>query len=352
VVLKPSEYAARVGAEIVALFEELGVPGLVGLVQGAGDTGARLVGAEVDHVVFTGSVATGRQVAAACAERLVTYNLELGGNDPALVLADADIDRAVEGIVWSAFANAGQNCSSVERVYVVEAVAQQFIDKILARTERLIVGDGQSDVYDVGPLVRSAGLQTVRRHVDEALGAGATVRIGGKATGVGLHYEPTVLTDVDDEMTVMTQETLGPVMPIAVVRDEDEAIARANRSVYGLTASVWTRDLERGRKIAARLKCGVITINNHAFTAVLPDAPWHGRGHSGGGVTNSRLAFLDLVEPRYVLMDRSKANETWWFPHNTTAATIARALAQLFSRGGNKLEALLELLKNFPKRWT
>jgi acyl-CoA reductase-like NAD-dependent aldehyde dehydrogenase len=161
-----------------------------------------------------------------------------------------------------------------------------------------------------------------------------------------------VLTDVDDEMTVMTQETFGPVMPIAVVRDEDEAIARANRSVYGLTASVWTRDLERGRKIAARLKCGVVTINNQAFTAALPDAPWHGRGQSGGGVTNSRLAFLDLVEPRYVLMDRSKANETWWFPHNTTAATIARALAQLFSRGGNKLEALLALLKNFPKRWT
>lgn len=351
VVLKPSEYAARVGAEVAALFEQLGIPGLVGLVQGAGDVGAQLVGAEVDHVVFTGSVATGRKVATACAERLVTCSLELGGKDPALVLADANLDRAAEGIVWSAFANAGQNCASVERVYVVEAVAQQFVEKVLARTERLVLGDGQSVVYDVGPLVRSAGLQTVERHVSDALSAGATIRVGGKATGVGLHFEPTVLTDVDDEMAVMTEETFGPVMPIAVVRDEAEAIARANRSVFGLSASIWTRNVERGRKIAARLRCGVVTINNHSFTAALPHAPWHGRGHSGGGVTNSRFAFFDLVEPRYVLVDRSETREIWWFPHNTAVTAIARALARLMGRSGNQVDALLTLLRQFAKRW-
>lgn len=351
VVIKPSEFAPRVTALLCELFEELGVPGLVGVVQGCGDAGQRLIEAGVNHVVFTGSVATGRKVAQRCADLLLGYSLELGGKDAALVLGDCDLDRTVEGVVWGAFANAGQNCSAIERVYVVEPLARRFIDKVVRRTEQLVVGNASVGVYDVGPVVRAQGLENIKTQVQDAIQHGATLRVGGKATGFGLHFEPTVLTDVDDDMAVMTDETFGPVLPIAVVRDEEEAVARANRSVYGLTASIWTRDIERGRRLAQRLKTGIVTINNHSFTAVLPHAPWHGRGHSGGGVTNSRFAFYDLVEPRYLLMDRLRSKELWWFPHNEVMGRMVRAMATLFGKGGHRLKALLTLLACFPKRW-
>lgn len=351
VVMKPSEYAPRIGAAMVELFELLGIPGLVGLVQGAGDIGETLVESNVDHVVFTGSVATGRRVAVACADRLISYSLELGGNDAALVLHDANLDRAADGIVWGAFANAGQNCAAVERVYVVESVASAFTEKVIERTKELKLGGPGKEIFDVGPLVRPAGLATVEQHVADAIDNGATLRCGGKASGEGLHYEPTVLSDANDDMAIMTAETFGPVMPIAVVKDEAEAIRRANASVYRLTTSIWTKDLRRGRRIAEQLKSGIASINNHAFTAVLPHAPWSGSGHTGGGVTNSRFAFYDMCEPHYVLIDRASAKELWWFPHNAALEQVARNMAKLLGKGGGKLGALIELVKGFLGRW-
>ncbi len=351
VVFKPSEYAPRIGRQLVTLFEGLGFDGLVGGVWGDGDVGQALINAGVDYVVFTGSVNAGRQVAASCAARGVRCSLELGGKDPAVVLADANIDRTADGIVWGAFANAGQNCAAIERVYVVEAVAQRLIEAIVARTEKLVVGAPGVDTFDIGPLVRPAGLATVERHVQEAIAKGATLRTGGKPTGAGLHFAPTVLTDVTADMAVMREETFGPVLPISVAADEDAAISAANDCSYGLTASVWTSDLERGKRVAEKLRAGVVTINNHAFTGVVPHAPWHGLGDSGDGVTNSVYAFYDMVQPHYVLVDKSKARELWWFPHNAVMGQLAHALATLLGKGGNKLKALVEVVRLFPKRW-
>ena len=351
VVFKPSEYAPRIGAAVAELFGLLGVADLVQCIQGPGEAGARVLEAGVDHVVFTGSVPTGRRVAQACADRLIGCSLELGGKDPAIVLHDADLERSADGIVWGAFMNAGQNCASVERVYVVQSVAPRFIELVLERCKKLVLsGPGRQD-FDVGPLVRPAGLETVKKHVADAVQAGAVLRCGGKATGAGLGFEPTVLTDVTDDMAVMQEETFGPVMPIAVVKDEDEAIARANQSVYGLTASVWTRDVQRGRALARQLEVGVVTINNHGFTAALPYAPWHGRRDSGHGTTNSKVAFYDFVEPHFVLIDRNRQKEMWWFPHNAAFRVLSAALAELLGKRGRKLAALLTVLKTLPRRW-
>jgi acyl-CoA reductase-like NAD-dependent aldehyde dehydrogenase len=351
VVFKPSEYAPRIGRELAALFDQLGVPDVVTTVFGGAEVGAALTQAAVDHVVFTGSVAAGRAVARACAERLVRCSLELGGKDAAIVLGDADLARTVEGVVWGAFANAGQNCAAIERVYVVASVAEAFVDRVVTRTRALRVGGPGMESWDVGPLVRPAGLATVAQRVEDAVKSGARVLVGGHATGWGRHYEPTVIVGVDDDMALLRDETFGPVLPIVVVADADEAIARANRSSFGLTASLWTSDLERARALAPRLRAGVVTINNHAFTAALPHAPWHGTGDSGGGTTGSRYAFYELCEPRFTLVDKSRARELWWFPHTPRLAGIARALVTLAGRGGHKLRALLSLLRLFPRRW-
>jgi acyl-CoA reductase-like NAD-dependent aldehyde dehydrogenase len=346
VVFKPSEVAPRTGALVGELFE--GLPaGVLEIVQGAGDVGAALCTADVDLVCFTGSVATGRKVAHACAERLVPCALELGGKDAAIVLADANLDRAANGIVWGALTNAGQNCASVERVYVEQPVAEELTRKIVDAVEALA-----ADV-DVGPLSTDAQRDVVKAHVESAKAGGAEVLAGGSARGER-GFEPTVLRVESDALDVMRDETFGPVVPIAVVADAEEAVERANRSRYGLTASIWTKNVRRGEDLARRLRAGVVTINNHAFTGAIPQAPWSGVGETGYGITNSPLALDALTRPRFVLTDKSRGKrELWWYPYTGTLETIALALARLrcgtrslFDRVG----ALFTLLRAFPKR--
>jgi acyl-CoA reductase-like NAD-dependent aldehyde dehydrogenase len=282
-------------------------------------------------VVFTGSVATGRKVAHACAERLSPCAVELGGKDAAIVLADADLDRAANGIAWGAMMNAGQNCASVERVYVDRKVADAFTQKVLAVVATLKAGD------DVGPLATPAQRAIVARHVDEARRAGAEILAGGDGNGgegAGTRdYPPTVVRVASDDTALMRDETFGPVLPIAVVDGPDEAIARANASRYGLTASLWTRDRRKARVLAHKLRAGVVTINNHAFTGALPAAPWSGHGETGWGITGSTLAFDALTRPRFVLVDTSRAKrELWWYPYTPALRTIALSMATLRCR--------------------
>lgn len=347
VVFKPSEVSPRTGALIGELFE--GLPaGVLEIVQGGGDVGAALCESGVDLVVFTGSVATGRKVAHACAERLVPVSLELGGKDAAIVLADADVDRAANGLVWGAMMNAGQNCAAIERVYVEKPVAEQLIAKIVSAVQALKAGD------DVGPLSTSAQREIVKKHVEAAKEAGAKVLEGGSARKEGYGYAPTVLRVEGDDLALMQEETFGPVLPIAVVTDVEEAVRRANASRYGLTASIWTKRIGFAEELARRLRAGVVTVNNHSFTGAIPAAPWSGVGETGAGITNSPLALDALTRPRFVLTDRSRAKrELWWYPYTSTLRTIALAMAKL--RGGasgilEKLGALFTLLRAFPKR--
>jgi acyl-CoA reductase-like NAD-dependent aldehyde dehydrogenase len=349
VVFKPSEVSPRCGALIAEIFDKLLPEGVLTVVQGGGDAGAALCNADVDLVVFTGSVASGRKVAHACAEKLVPCSLELGGKDAAIVLADANLDRAANGIVWGAMMNAGQNCAAIERVYAEEPIAKALTEKIVAATKALRAGE------DIGPLTTSAQRATVVRHVDGAKDAGATVLAGGEEGENGYAYAPTVVRVDSDELDLMREETFGPVVPIATVKSADDAVARANASKYGLTASVWTKDTKRAQAIAKRLRAGVITINNHSFTGALPAAPWSGHGETGYGITNSALALDALTRPRFVLVDTSRGKkELWWYPYTPALRTIALAMAAL--RSGTvglfgKIGALFRLLGAFGKRW-
>jgi acyl-CoA reductase-like NAD-dependent aldehyde dehydrogenase len=328
VVFKPSEVTPRSGELVAKLFEGLLPAGVLELVRGGGEIGAALAGGEVDLVVFTGSVATGRKVAHACAERLSPCAVELGGKDAAIVLADADLDRAANGIAWGAMMNAGQNCASVERVYVDRKVADVFTQKVLAVVATLRPG------VDVGSLATPAQRAIVARHVSAAKDAGATVLAGGAGSddpgGATKDYPPTVVKVEGDDSALMSDETFGPVLPIAIVDGADEAIARANASRYGLTASLWTKNKSKARILAHKLRAGVVTINNHAFTGAIPAAPWSGHGETGWGITGSTLALDTLTRPRFVLVDSSRGKrELWWYPYTPALREVALAMATL-----------------------
>jgi acyl-CoA reductase-like NAD-dependent aldehyde dehydrogenase len=348
VVFKPSEVSPRSGAFIAELFQGLLPPDVLQVVQGGGAAGGALSAADVDLVVFTGSVATGRKVAHACAERLSPCSLELGGKDAAIVLADADLDRAANGVVWGALTNAGQNCASVERVYVEKAVAAAFTEKVVAAVKAL------RPVEDVGPLTTKAQCATVTEHVDEARQAGAGVLLGGDESKDGYAYTPTVMTIDTDDLALMKEETFGPVIPIATVDSAEDAVRRANASRFGLTASVWTKNVRRGADLANQLRAGVVTVNNHSFTGARPGAPWSGHGETGYGITNSPLALEGLTRPRFVLVDRNRAKrELWWYPYTPSLRQVLTSMAILRSRTSGlvaKARAIFGLLGAMPKR--
>jgi acyl-CoA reductase-like NAD-dependent aldehyde dehydrogenase len=340
VVFKPSEVSPKSGALVAEVLAGLVPDGVFGLVQGAGEVGTALCEADVDLVVFTGSVGTGRKVAHACAEKLIPCSLELGGKDAAIVLADANLERAANGVVWGAMMNAGQNCASVERVYVVRSVGEAFTKKVLEVVASLRPG------VDVGPLATPAQRAVVAHHVDAAKKGGAKVLSGGASIGDAetREYPPTVVSVKSDDSALMQDETFGPVLPIALVDDADEAVRRANASRYGLTASVWTKDRKKARVLARKLRAGVVTINNHGFTGALPNAPWSGHGETGWGITGSTLALDALTRPRLVLLDRSRGKtELWWYPYTPALRNVAVAMATLRS-GTQSLVARLGAL--------
>ncbi len=345
VVFKPSEVSPRAGKIIGDLFDGVVPKGVFAVVQGGRDAGAALCEADVDLVVFTGSVAAGKKVAHACAERLIPCSLELGGKDAAIVLADANLERAANGVVWGAMSNAGQNCAAIERVYVDQSIADAFSKKVAEITKSLKFGD------DIGPLATEAQRETVKRHVD---GADGEILAGGKSLDKGYGYEPTVLKVKSDDVPLMQDETFGPVLPIHVVSGEDEAVKLANDSKYGLTASVWTKDTEKGKRVAMRLRAGVVTVNNHAFTGALPQAPWSGFGETGYGITNSPLALDAMTRPRFVLVDSNRAKrELWWYPYTPALRMIALSFAKLRSGGtpiGEKIRAVFSLVSAFIAR--
>ncbi len=334
VVLKPSEYAARTGALLIKLLNDALPPGLLGLVQGDGVAGEALIKAGIDQVVFVGGTAGGSAVARTAAASVIPVSLELGGKDAAIVLEDADLERAAQGIAWAGFVNAGQSCAAVERVYVLESVAAEFTEKLVALVQNLRVGDdaAKPGSVEIGPIVTEQQLATIERHVTEAIQGGAHLLCGGKRQTPGRFYLPTVLTNVNSSMAIMQTETFGPVVPIQTVSDEATALREANATPYGLTGSIWTRNLERGQHLARQLNVGVATVNNHMFSGAAPQAPWAGRGCSGYGVQNSKLAIESLTRPRLVAVDaHKKTRELWWFPYNRALVDLGQGM--LASRG-------------------
>lgn len=281
VLLKPSERTPLTAELLLRGWIDSGAPEVMAIVQGA-RTAVEAVVDNSDYIQFTGSSATGAKVMERAARRLTPVSLELGGKDPMIVLEDADIELAAHAAVWGAMFNAGQTCVSVERVYVLAAVYDQFVAAVVRAVEKLKTGAG--DGYDFGAMIDDSQVAVTERHVADALAKGATAATGGTRTsGAGSFYPPTVLVDVDHSMACMTEETFGPTLPIMKVSSVDEAIRLANDSAYGLSAAVFSSDVDRAKAVAVQLDCGAVNINDVISNLMCTTAPMGGWKSSGMG---------------------------------------------------------------------
>jgi succinate-semialdehyde dehydrogenase/glutarate-semialdehyde dehydrogenase len=347
VVLKPASLTPLLGERIRETFEKGGLPeGIVRTVHGGGRVGQGLVESSAAKIFFTGSVEVGRKVGESCARLMKGSVLELGGKDPAIVCADADLPKAISGIVWGGFANAGQTCSGIERVYVVDEVAEQFVQGAVREAERLTVGDPLEWTTEIGPMTSKEQYDLVNELVDDALEHGAERLCGGPRDVEGLAGDfiaPTVLTGVTHEMRIMREEIFGPVLPIVTVRDEEEAVRLANDSEFGLGASVWTKDKAKGDRIARRIQSGMVWVNDHSFSHAACQCAWGGVKDSGLGRSHSKFGFYECVNIKLATWEPGLARAFWWQPYDRTLGDAVRASAKLlYGRNGERVKALRE----------
>ncbi|MGL5094312.1 MAG: aldehyde dehydrogenase family protein [Planctomycetia bacterium] len=346
VVVKPSEQAVKTALLLGRLFDELRWPEpVVQIVPGGHETAIALVEAGVDKVSFTGGRRGAQAILRAAAGRLTPVVTELGGNDPMLVSADADLGRAANAAVWGAFLNAGQSCIGIERCFVDRRVADSFIQQVVDATKKLSVGlaaatepppRGDRD-HDVGPMRSAEQFERVRELVDDAVRLGAKVLTGGVPTDASkLLFPPTVLVDVDLRMRVMREETFGPILPILRVPDMETAVEYANDSVYGLGASVWTRDLRNGRRLAQRLNVGGVVVNDCLVHFAIPQLPFGGVKQSGFGRSQGQAGLHEFCATQTVVRHLfGPRMEFQWFPYGAKHRMIEPLLRVMY--GGKSL---------------
>ena len=349
VVIKPSELtplSALFGVEIAI---RAGLPkDLLQVVIGYGDTGEALID-HVDMIAFTGSVETGKRVMRRAAERLVPVSLELGGKDPLIVLKDADLDRAAGACVWGALMNSGQICTSIERVYVEAPIYQSFVDKVVAKVQAIRQG-ASADEVDLGSVTSEAQLKKVDAQLADAVARGAKVLTGGRRNPalLGFYFEPTVLVDVDHSMSVMTEETFGPVIPIMKADDANHALRLANDSRFGLGATIFARDKSIVERMAAQLQSGAVCINDSLVNFIIPDAPMGGRKDSGFGYRHGAEGIRKFCHQKTIVTDRFGLKEEFpWYPATRKKERQARHLLNLLCHSGwrHKLRSLIGLLR-------
>ncbi len=336
VILKPSEITPLTSLLIADGLAECGLPaGVLQVATGRGATGGALVD-EVDMIMFTGSTATGKKVMARAAETLTPVSLELGGKDPLIVLADADLERAANAAVYYSMLNGGQTCVSVERVYVEAPVYDDFLARIMDKVCTIRQGASTGPATaEVGAMTTGAQLEIVERHVADAVSKGARVLTGGhRGAGTGRFYEPTVLVDVDHTMAAMTEETFGPTLPIMRVADAEEALRLANDSPYGLAASIYTGDRERGNRLARRLQAGAVCVNDALMNYMAVELPMGGWKASGMGSRHGAGGIRKYAKQQSLMISRLHLKrEPFMFPYRaSTSKALFGGLRLLFGR--------------------
>ena len=372
VVVKPSEFTPYSSLEVERLLREAGLdPDLLQVVTGEGPTGAALLNAPINKIVFTGSVATGKRVAQAAAARLLPVVLELGGKDPMIVLEDADLNVASSAAVWGAFMNAGQTCLSVERCYVQESIYEEFLKRCVEKTGKLRVGSASLETkaqarvpvpheardpeVDMGPMIHARQLAIVQSHVQDAIARGARLLAGGKALPeLGPNFfVPTILADVDHSMQIMREETFGPVLPVRSFKTDNEAVALANDSEFGLAASVFTSNKKRGEAIARRIDAGTVMVNDMISCFGISEAPHGGVKASGIGRTHGRFGLEEMVWPKYVDSDRMPGmKKPWWYGYGAAFQEQMGGFVELlFARKlTNRMRGAMKSTKSYLRR--
>ncbi len=342
--------AVQAGGLPAGLFSQVNLPGRI-----AGDA---FIESGIDKLFFTGSVPVGKTLMAKAAKRLLPISLELGGNDAMIVLRDADIRLAVGGALWAGFSNAGQSCAGVERIYVERDVYEPFVNLLKQKVSELRQGQDVDFNIDLGFLTTAEQLNTVQRHIQDAVEKGASVFSpeGKAANGKGLFHRPVILENVNSDMLYMKEETFGPVVSVTPFDSIDEAVRLANDSTVGLTASVWTKNRRRGREIAARLEVGSVTINDHLMSHGLAETPWGGWKESGYGRTHGYLGLEAMTQPRTVIDDIMPCvkKQMWWFPYSRGVYDgFKGGLHFLYGKGCSvRLSGMAKLIKSFLRTLT
>ncbi|MFB0564980.1 MAG: aldehyde dehydrogenase [Candidatus Aminicenantaceae bacterium] len=356
VILRPSTSTPLTGLMVGEILMEAGLPPGVSNILSCRIPLAEelIVNPDVQTIMFTGSVPTGKRIMELASRNLNNIILELGGKDPMIVFEDADLERASSGAVWGAFMNAGQSCGSVERVYVAQEIADEFIEKVLNLTRKIKVGNPSEAGVDMGPLATSQQLKTVEEHIEDAKKRGAEILYGGSKIEElpGYFLQPTVLTNVNHSMKIMHEETFGPTLPIMTFSDPEEALSLANDSSYGLTASIWTKNKKKASWMAGEIEAGTVTVNDHMFSFVEPGALWGGIKMSGIGRSHGPFGLRELVNVKFVSLDFiTKKNQLWWYPYDHSWHSILENSLFLFhhNRLKEKAKSLLSLVSHFPR---
>jgi len=355
VVLRPSSTTPFCGLFIGEIFEEAGLPpGVLNIVPCSVKQAEEMIThPDIQLISFTGSTSIGKRIMELASQNLTDIHLELGGKDPMIVLEDADIQRAVSGAVWGAFANCGQSCGAVERVYVEKSIASEFTEKVVELTKKLKIGDPMEEGIDIGPMTSLQQRDKVEEHIKDAQKKGAQVLLGGERKGdlPGYFIRPSVLSRVDHSMKIMKEETFGPVLPIMTFSDLDEAAALANDSDFGLTASVWTKDRKKALKLAEMISSGTVTINDHMSSYSEPGAVWGGIKHTGIGRSHGPIGFKELVYAKFISRDFSRNKKLiWWYPYEKGIFEIIKKSFDLFysARRGKRVKTLVSMMPFLP----